>query len=180
MNLLDAVEFESSVHARRRQPLRVSSEANSGGCCCVVVEDFQLRPLLAQVDSAGEISSYFSRIRSNSTSFSPDVGSSDRQIRSALIEAQILDLVAILQLNRLEVFQFSQIPELHARIRGSCRQIVAVFGEGNRADLASVSGEVRHVALLLQVPNQHLCVLSSCAKDQTVRMELGCSQTALG
>jgi hypothetical protein len=51
MNLLDAVELEGSVHARRRQPLRVSSKTNAGGSGCVIVEDFQLCPLLAQIDS---------------------------------------------------------------------------------------------------------------------------------
>lgn len=47
----DSVELQGSVHAGRGQPLSVSSKANSRCCCCVVVEYFQLSPLLAQINS---------------------------------------------------------------------------------------------------------------------------------
>lgn len=40
----------------------------------------------------------------------PDIRAGDSQIVSAVIEAQILHLVAILQLNGANIFQFTQIP----------------------------------------------------------------------
>lgn len=52
--LFNTVEFQSSVHACGCQPIGVSSEANTGCRCCVIVEHFELSPLLAQVNSARE------------------------------------------------------------------------------------------------------------------------------
>ena len=50
--------------------------------------------------------------------------------------------------------------------------LLTVLREGESGDLAGVAGEVRHIALLFQIPDLDLRVRGSGAEDQTVRVEL--------
>lgn len=50
-NLLNSVQLQRTVHARRGEILGVLAEPDAGGQRRVVVEHLQLLPLLAQVDS---------------------------------------------------------------------------------------------------------------------------------
>lgn len=100
----------------------------------MVVEHLQLLPLFAQINSENrtQIKHLNSGIiQSNVARFlnSPNICAGDGQVITALIEAKILNLIAIVQLDCLEVFQFTQIPQFHARIIGSGSQIVTVLGE---------------------------------------------------
>ena len=93
------------------------------------LENLEVRPLFAEVDA--------------------DVGAGDRQVGSRVVEAQVLDLVAVVQLDRLEVLQLAQIPQLDARVlRARRRQVVAVLGEGYGRNRTGVALEVGDVALL--------------------------------
>lgn len=118
----------------------------------MVVEDLQLLPLPAQVH--------------------PHVRAGDGQVCAALIEAQLLDGVPLLQLDRLEILQLPQVPQLYAGVLRRRSQIVTVLGEGNRGDGSDVAGEVGHVALLLQIPDLDLRVLRARAEDEAVGVEL--------
>ena len=104
------------------------SKPNSGGHGRVVVKDLKLGPLLAQVHS--------------------DVGARHGEVGTALIEAEALDFVALVQLNGLEVLQFSQIPQLYACVIGGGGQVVAVLGEGQSRNLSAVTLECGYILLL--------------------------------
>ena len=108
-DLFHSIELECAIHARRSQVRRVSAESNSGGHGRVVVEDLEVGPLLAQVDA--------------------NVGPGNGQVSSALVEAEVLDFVSLVELDRLEVLQFTQIPKSDAGVVGGRSQVVSVFGE---------------------------------------------------
>lgn len=90
------------------------------------------------------------------SSILPDIRSSYSQIRAALVEANVLDLVGLLQLQRLEILQLAQIPKLDARILRCCCQVVSILGEANSCNRTCVTREVCHVGLLLEIPDLHL------------------------
>ena len=96
-------------------------------CCCHHIY-LEFIPLLAEID--------------------PDIRAGHRQVRAAAVEAEVLHLVAVLQLQRLEILQFPQIPELDAGVVRGGGQVVAVLREGEGGDLAGVAREVGHVRLL--------------------------------
>ena len=90
------------------------TKANSRGQSRMVIERLERLPLLAQIDA--------------------DVRAGHSQIRAALVEAQVLHLVAFVQLDRLEILQLAQIPQLDARIFGGRGQVVAVLRERERSN----------------------------------------------
>lgn len=149
---LESVELERAVHAGGGEVVRVATEAHAGGGGGVVVEHLELLPLAAEVDA--------------------HVAARDGQVRAALVEAQLLDHVPLLQLDRLEVLQLAQIPKLDACVLRRRRKVITVLRERYRGDGSHVAGEVGHVALLLQVPNLDLRVLGTRAEDEAVGMEL--------
>ena len=121
----------------------------------------------------------------------PDIGSRHGEVGAARVEAEVAHLVALVQGQRLEVLQLPQIPQLDAAIVSSSGQIVSwnaapnilflvcflcwsltILGECHGGNVSSVSGEVGHVALLLQIPDLDFSVASPGAEDQTIRMEL--------
>ena len=66
-----------------------------------------------------------------------------------MVEAQVFDLVVLVQLDGLEVLQLAQIPELNTRVLSSCRgQIVTVLRESNGRNRTGVPLKVGDVALL--------------------------------
>lgn len=83
------------------------AKTHSGGQSGVVIEGLERFPLLAEVDA--------------------DVRSGHSQVSAALVKAEILDFIAFLQLDCLEVLQLAQIPQLDAGVLGGRGQIVAVF-----------------------------------------------------
>ena len=105
--LFHSVELECAIHACRGQIGGVSSEPNSGGHGGVIVEHLQVGPLLAQVH--------------------PDVGPGNCQVGAALVEAEVLDFVSLVELDGLEVLQLTQIPESDAGVVGGRGQVVTVF-----------------------------------------------------
>jgi len=54
---------------------------------------------------------------------------------------------------------------------------MTIFGESDARDWSLMSAEVGHVRTFLQVPDLHHRVLRARPKDQTIRMELGASQS---
>lgn len=152
------------------------AETNASCQSGVLVENLQILPLFARVDSVEEhklhIISNPVSIHSVAFEHSPHIRTGNRQIRSTPIEAQIPHHIVLIQLNCLKVLQLAQIPQLNARIVGGRRQIVAILRERNRRNRPIVAGKVGHVALLLQVPDLHLRILGAGAENQTVRMEL--------
>lgn len=101
---------------------------NSSGHCGVIIEDLQLSPLLAQIDT--------------------NVRASHGQVGSALVEAEIPDLVSLVQLDRLKVLQLPQIPKFDASVVSGSRQVVTVLGEGESGDLSTMPIKVGYVLLL--------------------------------
>ena len=83
MRQLHPVEFQRAVHASGRDIVCVLPEPDAGGHGGVVLEDLQLGPLLAEVHT--------------------DVGSGHGEVGSALVEAEVLDLVPLVELDGLEV-----------------------------------------------------------------------------
>lgn len=59
----------------------------------------------------------------------PDICAGYCQVSSAAVEAEVLDLVALVELESLEVSQFSQVPEFDAGVVGRRRQVITVLGE---------------------------------------------------
>lgn len=136
--------------------MSVLAKPHTSGRGSVVIEHLQLLPLPAQINT---------HVR---TRYS--------QVRSTLVKAELFNRIILLQLNRLEVLQLTEIPELDAGVLSGCSQVVTVLREGNRGDRSHVAGEVGNVALFLQVPDLDLGVLGAGAKDQAVRVELGGGQ----
>ena len=145
------------------------------------LENLEVSPLLAKIDA--------------------DVRASYGQVSSGMVEAQVFDLVVLVQLDGLEVLQLAQIPELNTRVLSSCRgQIVTVLRESNGRNRTGVPLKVGDVALLqkkrhddgnrktmgeplvtgytyfFQIPNFNHCVRSACSQDETVRVKLGRGQ----
>lgn len=60
-------------------------------------------------------------------------------------------LKVVIQLQRLKVLKFAQIPEFNRGVIGRCSQVVAVLREGNAGDGARVAGEVGHIGALLRL-----------------------------
>ena len=165
------VNLESSVHTgtgQIRGVLAKSDPSSDGG---VLTNHLQSLPLLAKVD--------------------PDVLPGHSQVGAAGVEAEILHFVAVIQLERLEILQFPEIPEFDTGVLPSSCQIVTwtvsyklfhffpinfsltVFWEWECWDLAlALVLEVGHVQLLLQVPDLHVGVTRPGPEDQTVRVEL--------
>ena len=54
----------------------------------------------------------------------PDISAGHGEVGTAVVEAQVLDLVTILERDRLEVLQLTEIPKLHDRVVGRRRQVV--------------------------------------------------------
>lgn len=119
-------------------------------------------------------------LNKESTIHLPDIAAGDRQIGSALVEAQILDLVTVIKLDCLKVLQLSQIPQLNAGIICSGGQVVTVLREGDGRNGTGMTREVGHIALLLQIPDLNLRVHGARTEDQTIRMELRCRQPDFG
>ena len=94
----------------------------------MIIEDPEVSPLLAQVNS--------------------DIRAGDGQIGTALIEAKVLDFIAFLELNGLEVLEFTQIPDPDAGVFSGRSKVVAVLGERQSRNGAAVAFEVCHVLLL--------------------------------
>ena len=66
-----------------------------------------------------------------------------------MVEAQVFDLIVLVQLDGLEVLQLAQIPELNTRVLCSCSgQIVTVLRESNSRNRTGVPLKVGDVALL--------------------------------
>uniref|UniRef100_A0A0E9WHC6 Uncharacterized protein n=1 Tax=Anguilla anguilla TaxID=7936 RepID=A0A0E9WHC6_ANGAN len=95
------------------------------------------------------------------------------QVRPTLIKHQRLHLIAAVQADGFEIFQFSKIPQLQGVILSTCGQVVAVLGEGDGGDGARVAGEVGHVGALLQVPDLNLRIGRARPKNEPVRVEFG-------
>lgn len=111
-----------------------------------------LRPLFADVDL--------------------DICAPQGQVSSTLVKDEGLHLKVVIQLQRLEVLQFAQIPELDRGVVGRRGQVVAILGEGNAGDGARVAREVGHVGSLLQVPDLDLRVHGACSENESIRVEL--------
>lgn len=60
-------------------------------------------------------------------------------------------LKVVIQLQRLKVLKFAQIPEFNRGVIGCRSQVVAVLRKGNAGDGARVAGEVGHISALLQL-----------------------------
>ena len=86
-------------------------------------------------------------------------------------------LILVFKLKSLEVFQFTQIPELNNPVLSSGRQIIPIFRERQRRDRPCVARKISQVRLRLQVPNLDDRIGCASAKDQAVRMELGARQS---
>lgn len=143
----------------------------------MVVEHLQHLPLLAQVhpeDKSTRLTSDKAKLKI----LLPDVSAGNRQIVSALVEAEILDFIVVVQLDGLEVLQLTQIPQFDTRVLCGSGQVVTVFREGHRSDGASVAREVCHVRLLFDVPDLNLRCGGTGAKNQTIRVELSCRETS--
>lgn len=108
-------------------------------------------------------------LNKESTIHLPDIAAGDRQIGSALVEAQILDLVTVIKLDCLKVLQLSQIPQLNAGIICSGGQVVTVLREGDGRNGTGMTRKVGHIALLLQIPDLNLRVHGARTEDQTIR-----------
>lgn len=84
------IQLERPVHAGGGDVLSVLAEAHARGGRRVIVKHLELLPLPAQVHS--------------------HVRTRDGQVRPALVEAQLLDSITLVQLDRFEVLQLTQIP----------------------------------------------------------------------
>lgn len=149
-NILHAIQLQRPVHGRRRYELGVPSKPDSGGHSCVVVEDLQLLPLLAHVHSEQKVKKIdhigcqdstcvVAYMLKKVTQFLPDVSTSNSKVSTALIERQILDLVTVIQLKRLEIFQLPQIPQFDTSVVSSGGQVVPVFRKRYGSDGSRMS-----------------------------------------
>lgn len=65
-------------------------------------------------------------------------------------QANHVHLKVIVQLQRLEVLEFTQIPELHRRIISGRGQVVTILRERDAGDGAGVAREVGHIGAFLR------------------------------
>ena len=98
------VNLESPVHAGTGQVCGILSKPDPSGDGGVLPHHLQSLPLLAKVD--------------------PHVLPGHGQVGTAGVEAEILHFITVVQLERLEVLQFPEIPELDAGVLPSGGQIV--------------------------------------------------------
>ena len=159
-NFLDAEELETSVHGRGGQEGGVFAEFRRRGHGRVVVERAQTFPLLDEIDA--------------------DVAAGHRQIRAGLIEGQILDFVGVVQVDGFEVLELSQVPQFDRRIVRRSRQIITIFGKGQRRNRPRMTGEIGHFGSIFEIPNANVRVSRAGAEDQPVRVELGAGETRAG
>merc|ERR1719192_952014 len=102
-----AIDLEGPVEAGGDQELGIPSKSHSCGESSVLTQNLEFVPLLAKVDAY--------------------IGSSDRQVSTAAVEAEVPHLVALIQLEGLEVLQFPQIPEFHTVVISSSGQVVTIL-----------------------------------------------------
>ena len=98
--LFQSVQLKRTIHASGSNVRGIASEPYTGRHCGVVVEDFEVWPLLAEVDA--------------------NICSGNCQVGAALVEAEVLDFIALVQLDGLEILQFSQIPKSNAGVVSCC------------------------------------------------------------
>lgn len=63
----------------------------------------------------------------------------------------VTHLEVVVQLQRLEILEFAQIPEFDGGVVGRRGQVVAVLREGDAGDGARVAGEIGHVGAFLGI-----------------------------
>ena len=98
------IDLQSPVHAGAGQVGGVLPEPHARGDGGVLGDDLESVPLLAEVD--------------------PHVGPGHSQVGAAGVEAEVLDLVSLVERQSLEVTKFPEIPELDTTVLRSSGQIV--------------------------------------------------------
>ena len=102
--VLFRVNLESSVHTGAGQVGGILSEPHPGSNGGVLARHLQGLPLLAEVN--------------------PHVLPGHCKVGTAGVEAEILHFITVVQLERLEILQFPQVPEFNAGVLPSSGQIV--------------------------------------------------------
>ena len=102
--VLFRVNLESSVHTGTGEVRGVLSEPHPGGNGGMLAHHLQGLPLLAEVN--------------------PHVLPGHCKVGTTRVEAEILHFISVIQLERLEILQFPQIPKFDAGVLPSSGKIV--------------------------------------------------------
>ena len=98
------VELQRPIRTDTGEIIGIASETNARGRCRVIVEHLDQIPLFRLIDT--------------------NVCSSHTEIHATLVEDEITHFVTIVQGDRFEVLQFTQIPQLDRRVFSSRGQII--------------------------------------------------------
>ena len=74
----------------------------------------------------------------------PDIRAGNSQVGTRPVEGEVRHLVALIQLEGLEVAELPEIPEPHCGIFGGSGEVVTILGEGNGGDGSTVPWAIKY------------------------------------